>query len=446
MTDMLTDTWLEPLSVEPRFFVNRSAETERLKKRLRNWISYQKSDGLILIRGERGIGKSIFGRAVLQDIALEFPLRVISVVVNDRFVGDQSALRKLAQALANEARDALERTGRNKEIALWIQPLMELIYADRLTTGLKVGQTGEKSEGGEHGISLLKTLSSKGFIHTKSATSMGLELGSSLDVTPELLKQAVIALLEHLKTDFSVIIFFDDLDQAANMDNMERARATIEGVLELSPCIALLHLRSEVPFPDVTREGHNSIELDTLPAEELLRIVRHRLENTNKTEAAQRDRSLMGEPGAWFPFEAFVQATGNPYVYLRWMSAAIDNCTQWPPEESWWTENRLRRLAVESTLSSLEPRLAEKLGLLLDQIGRSVGFSESELLAGANTFDGQSSPHRLSRAELDLLRRHDYLRLIDRFDETQGLCLNPSLELLRPSVQRKVLSARLQPR
>ncbi|HNH49941.1 MAG TPA: hypothetical protein PKY30_23050, partial [Myxococcota bacterium] len=148
-----------------------------------------------------------------------------------------------------------------------------------------------------------------------------------------------------------------------------------------------------------------------------------------------------------FPFEAFVQATGNPYVYLRWMSAVIDNCTQWPPEESWWAEDRLRRLAVESTHGMpLDARLAQKLGVLLDQLDKSVDISEKELLEGVTSLSTQVPGHRLTRAELDLLRRQDHLRLVDRFDEGQGLGLNPVLELLRPSVQKKVLSARLQPR
>jgi hypothetical protein len=434
--------------VDPRFFVNRPAEAERLKRRLRDWIHYRKSDGLLLIRGERGIGKSIFGRSVLQDIACEFPKRVLPVVVNERFVGDRSSLRKLAQALATEARDALERAGRAEEITRWVQPLLELIFADRISLGVKTGQSLERSEGGEHSISLLQALSSKGFVHTRSQTNLGLEVGTSLDVTPELLKQAVIALLEHLKDSFTVIIFFDDLDQAANMDNMERARATVEGVLELTPCIALLHLRTEISLPDVQREAPNGILLDLLPPAELLRLVKHRLEHTNNSEAAQRDRKLMAStPGAWVPFEAFLAATGNPYIYLRWMSAVIDSSPQWPPPESWWTEDHLRTLAVDSTLGQpLPAELALRLGRLIDHLGRSVGLSEKDLLQGGSTLENRPHAGHLTPAELDQLKRHDYLRPMDRFDPGPGLCLNPALELLRPSVQKKVLSARLQPR
>jgi hypothetical protein len=440
MAVRLEDPWLDPVSVDPSLFVNRTVEVEKLKSRLRSWNRYKHRDKLVLIRGDRGVGKSIFGCAVLQDIAIEYPREVIPVVVDERFLGDRDSLVKVAKKLAEATRDAFERVESPvEERDRWVKPLLEMIYTNRISQGSHHTTSREKTEGGEYGFGLFDVLKAQGSIHWKDRTDMGLKTESTLEITNELLAAAITALLGHLKEHFTVIIFFDDLDQAQRMDNVESSRSTLSGILALSPCIALLHLRSEVPFPDVVREIYNKIDLDPLGPEELRKILKKRLER-----ALPEDKAIAKSPEGWAPFEAFLSATGNPYVLLRWLVAAIEDSPAWPPEPDWWTEARLRQLAVLSTHGArIPPELCIRLGRLIDRLKKSTGLAETELLTGRALFDDQPATDRISSAELDLLRQNDYLRLVDRFDQGRGLSLDPALELLRPSLLQKVLHARL---
>ncbi len=75
-----------------------------------------------------------------------------------------------------------------------------------------------------------------------------------------------------------MLVFFDDLDQAQGMDRPESAKKTLETMLGLSPAVAIVHLRTEVKFPDIRREHHEHVELEPLDSAALAQVLRRRLE------------------------------------------------------------------------------------------------------------------------------------------------------------------------
>lgn len=428
----LRTPWVKPVSVDPALFVNRSADVERLLSELQSYISYKERSALILLRGERGIGKSIFGRYVLKEIANRNPDSVIALSTDHRGASAMPFFQGLGKKLADEAERAWKGSGQleayRKE---WLDPLRELSTNTRISRGLHHADGRDYGAAAEFGAGIWGVLTGKGSLQWKERREQGQRTEMSLDVSPDVLQLAINGMLEKLAEDFNVIIFYDDLDQAQNMDNPERAKDTIHQILSLKNCISLLHLRSEVTFPDVRREVDASIELRALQPEELERIVRHRLSG-----ALPPDRALFEE--SWELFRRFIRVTGNPYVLLRWMVALCGMNAQWPPID-WSSDAALLRLVKEAAHSDISDELLQRLGRLIDALGRTSGIQEQELLKGQRRFD-LLSPQlpAISQDELDWLKRYEILVPVDRFDPNPGLRLDPILDLSRASVAAQV--------
>jgi 2-phosphoglycerate kinase len=100
----LRTPWIDPVSVQPKHFVNRTKDRARLRSLLEDRILYKTRNALVLIGGERGIGKSIFARTVLAEVAKGFPNDVITVVVPARTKSLINIMREYAKELVKAGR------------------------------------------------------------------------------------------------------------------------------------------------------------------------------------------------------------------------------------------------------------------------------------------------------------------------------------------------------
>ena len=69
--------WLDPVSTDPALLVNRAAEIEDLFQRLEEYREAEKHNANLIVTGPRGVGKSIFTRAVLSRFAAAHPTQVV---------------------------------------------------------------------------------------------------------------------------------------------------------------------------------------------------------------------------------------------------------------------------------------------------------------------------------------------------------------------------------
>ncbi len=155
----LRTPWIDPVSVHPKYFVNRT----RLRSLLEDRILYKMRDALVLIGGKRGIGKSIFARTVLGEVAERFPNDVAPVVVAARMKSLINIAREYARGLVSAARELSNRLGWAASFEKeWFGPLQELAVNVQISRQVSSSSGREISASGELSGGLLTVFSGKG--------------------------------------------------------------------------------------------------------------------------------------------------------------------------------------------------------------------------------------------------------------------------------------------
>ncbi|MBK7759255.1 MAG: hypothetical protein IPI35_23255 [Deltaproteobacteria bacterium] len=193
----LRTPWIDPVSVNPKLFVNRTKDRRFLREMLEEYVDYKRRKATLLIGGERGIGKSIFARTVLEDLAEgERKKRVLTLVVEARTKSIEGVLIEYAKKLAERAQALAAEQGRADAWAeQWLAPLFELATNQRISrrdhelSGRDYGANSEVTSG------LWGLLTGKFGAQWKERREQGQTLETSLEVTDEVLLAAINGVL-----------------------------------------------------------------------------------------------------------------------------------------------------------------------------------------------------------------------------------------------------------
>lgn len=430
--DHLPLPWLRPTAVDPDLLVNRSAELKKYGRILGEYAEDADPNALLLLRGDRGVGKSIFGRRLVADLKAALPSRVLAIVLDHRGADERAVLRRFIDSFVQGAPAVLGEDPRWR--AEWLGPLQELYGAgDRMVRSVAEGTGREYGAASEVSGGLWGVLQGKFGASWKQKVDLTRRTDFTIEVTEELLRAALIATLDAVKGHAAVVVFFDDLDQARRIDSAEGAKGTLRAILDLRPCIKLVHLRSEYGFADWRREVDVTIDLDGLPESELRALLRRR---------AERDgghQRVLSAGASWAPLDRLAHATTNPLVLLRWAQALIAEADTWPPPVGWTAPERLRRMVLKSLNGpDADLELLTRLGRVLDRLDRNRGFSEDDLIRGCRELDAAPVTDRVDAAEVAWLRQYELIVAVNREDPAAGLRADPLLDLTRPSVAARL--------
>lgn len=425
----LSAAWMRTNAIDPDLFVDRDDDRARLRIILDDLRDVGVRESRILITGDRGIGKSIFTRTVLDAFRADFEGDVITLSIPGRQLGYKRALRELALALSTAVRDQAPDDAR--KLSVWLDELQVIANADRITEGhIEEIQRKAAIAGDVTADSLFVKLRSR-FSWERSHKS-GQSHQSVMEVTDELLHAALVTTLERLNdvTDRLVIVFFDDLDQLAIDDDPQRVIEAYKQFLALRPCIALVNLRSETVVDDIRRELNEELELPPMAPRDLVRMLQRREEAI----APPKTRDALRRPDLWRPFQQLAGATGNPYVYLKWCHALL-RLHPMPPPADWLSDENLLQLVRKASMAGFDDntalrRLAEKIDGCLLRDGRWCDRADLEV-----------GPDGLSDEAIHDLVRVGLLIPQNRLRRSTEYRIDPLLALLRPSVADKVRAA-----
>ncbi|HNC97080.1 MAG TPA: ATP-binding protein, partial [Myxococcota bacterium] len=119
--ELTSVAWVAPKSVAPQHFVNRSRDVRRLMGILEDLCSAGTAGAKILVTGDRGVGKSIFTRHVIDRFGQDHP-EVLTLVTDARGITYPTFLQSLARELVKVALEKLLQadvtTGQRLERAL----------------------------------------------------------------------------------------------------------------------------------------------------------------------------------------------------------------------------------------------------------------------------------------------------------------------------------------
>lgn len=428
--------WLRPVDTDPPLLVDRIDEAARLEFWLTDALGAERPDQRILLTGERGSGKSILARAVLAKLRDQFPDRVVAVELRGRSLVYRTLLERLAQELAKAARRRLSAEDDYHESL----DQLEMLGRHSQITNKQVEGTSRRAgvSGKLAGDALVVKLESA-FTWERSF-SAGQEVGRSAQVTETLLHDAITQVLADLADrDITALILFDDLDQASTATEASAVLSLVQSLLELRPCLALVHLRTEALVDNVRREIDRSLELTPLPPAAMMEMLDRRLE---LWAAAKREH----EPPRRLPLDGSRAALGtlagvvaNPLVFLRWVGALLQEHGL-PLPQGWSSPTALERASAAQPVG-VDRALLRRLVELVDRCAlepEHVWCRREDLARGGKPLD--PAPVRgLSEAELELLiDRAEVLLPRNRFEAPPLYRVDPVLDLLRPSVQARL--------
>ncbi len=431
--------WLRPTSTDPHDLIDRKDDTQRLRARLLDYVFEGRGRARLLISGERGVGKSILTRTVLDAVAADAPDTVVTVVVNGRGIGYRRFLEQFARDLAAAVRPHSIRW--RKDFAVWLDQLLALANSTQITRSQ--ADSIAKTYGFEYGseielgvatpISLVNKLSSKFAWEESRSVTRGTE--RVMQVTDAVLHAAIESLLVRMREEqnpTSVVVFYDDLDQAFDGVQTAEIESNVQRVLELQPCIALAHIRTESMYPNVRRVIDQELAVMALQPDDLLEMVRHRA-----AKARAPVRAVLGPTSAvWTHLRRLASVTGNALAFLRWSEAFLG---LWGPEPAhdWTTDQELRKIALEATpAAAVDSGLLVELAALVDRCTVLEGCSWADLVRGGRSL--MPVQQTLDPTVLGRLRSLGFVVQRNRFDEHDIVRLEPTLELLRPSVAEQL--------
>jgi len=365
MSTRIRATWLTPTSIEPRLFANRDEDRRRIEDTLEDlFVSHTRRYRMVVF-GDRGIGKSILTSVASKNFADNHRDRVLRVEVNGRSIGFRQFLKALASGLVESAKPLLGNLDNKQMLERWLEELALFAKNDQISEGQLKTLTTKYGIGAQISGSLFDVLSgSSSFSWEQSRQTSG-SSNRTQTVTDDLLHEAIKATLRkiHDETPLLVVVFFDDLDQAYT-DDIHGMKPALKRILDIDPCVGLVHMRTEMLFDDLRREMDDRIEVGPLTEKGLLAILERRLEAATK-EDKTRFRSIDVQAA----LSKLTRATGNPLVFLRWVHAFL-RTQRWPPtsEESWCTDEALLEVGLQASIAAgIEGELLKRLAFIVDR-------------------------------------------------------------------------------
>lgn len=418
-------TRLDSRQTDPRLFVNRKDDVDALVSVLEGHLRAEDigSSFAARVTGEKGSGKTIFIKHVMEKLRVENPLALF-LYVDCRLSGTS---RRVFQRTAEEVVSGL---GKLIRAGSPLRP--ELLAAAQVVNTLASFDDVEQKRVHENltqykaaaGLSVDAALLSYlkinlGVSLERSEKQIG-QLTGTVRIDERRLAAMFAALFADIRREgIRIVVVVDNLDELQHdyrdPSQREIARQQAQWVLELktSPVAFIACMRSY--FADVARDIGNKWQLDRLPANVLLAILEKRMldepEDVQQRFASEEVRSLAS---------MFASAAHTPLAYLDWFSFFC--------REKAFDKPRRQR-ALERFV------MAEQAGLafdLLEQMGRCFERYDREL-------DRGELLNACGNRESEVVAAIDTQAVLpNNFWSVTRYRLDPALHLLLPDLRKRI--------
>ena len=185
-----------PTSTDPSLFVNRIEEVAELKLLLRSFLKNNDPDETtgVLVKGDSGVGKSIFSRKVVNDLKSEFSNKLIVLEVDGgKLVGVRGLLNKLCEVAQTEVAQ-LENTLLLRQA----QMLAEISDYGKITVSQSRQITDTAGVAGEASSSFWGLLTAKFSLSATFAEANNRADGYEIPITDDYLSKLLNALIQEI--------------------------------------------------------------------------------------------------------------------------------------------------------------------------------------------------------------------------------------------------------
>jgi hypothetical protein len=323
-------TNLSPARVDPAELVNRDGDAKWLHNGLTAWLSAKdpRLGGAFCVLGEKGIGKSILTRRVIDELCQIHTATTLFLIVDCRLLRTQrDVYREAATQLVEEL---VARQTVPKPLVAEAQILDTLTRFDEVSLRHVHEHLTQYKAGLDLGgsASLLKLLEAKlGISLTRSRKTIE-SLEGSITFDGPRLYELFVQLLDdiHRHTDLRVVLYLDNIEElnheALRKDaTREAVRADVEALLHLSEAPLALVLNMRTYYSSVlTRRISKRRALGPLPAAEQLEIFTRRI-----TREDPRDQARVRDSEAvTTAISQLSELARTPLAFLSWAEFVLE--------------------------------------------------------------------------------------------------------------------------
>jgi hypothetical protein len=296
-------------------FADRRDEREELVSVLDSYLEPGAPGNVrVLIRGQRGVGKSMIARKIVEEVAQKWALLIAEADCAMIGVGPEAVLRSLARTLADEAAAHSLDDG--------VRRGAELV--SRIAAATKVKARDVRSWSQQLKIAI--TATSK--LYDKIAFEFGMTriTGRSKEVEESFERTVDAAFLQELiavflsdcaRAEQKIVLFVDNLDQAANPERKEDVEQVVDlarFLFGLRDGVVLMTLRTEFVSRDLHKLYSYSKELEPMTPDGLCEVAEERI-----NRAGPRQRKALEEAKFAAVARTLSGWTGNPWGLLTWL-------------------------------------------------------------------------------------------------------------------------------
>lgn len=296
-------------------FANRYELRERLAADLESYVDPEGSgEACILIRGNRGVGKSMLVRWAVDKMVRRAEVLRVEVDCVRIQHGLERTLRELAKALAREAiENALDEGLRAQAEALLRlaeQTKVKVREVKTWATKLKLGTSLQ--------YSFMKLLQFEFGIERAGGRSREVEELSEKTIDAPFLQRFILGFVEDCKRrNTRVLLLVDNLDQvvyAEAKEDIVQVTDLASFLSELPGCVVVMTVRTEFISTDMTKLKTQSWLVPGMLPEELCEVASTRM----KAAAASR-RARLKEAHFEEIAKSLSAWTNNAWAFLCWL-------------------------------------------------------------------------------------------------------------------------------
>ena len=356
---------LDAADVEPKQMIGRNRDAQWLRELLSRYLQAAEHDAgrAACLVGEKGVGKSILARSVLDDLKTPFAASTLFAVVDCRSCHSwRGVISAVANAVVGEL-NSLQRASADVPEALLAtaQLVRALTRFDRVELKAAHAQT----------LQYQAAVGLRGAQETLTSLKLGFGLSLKLNAVQirsmmgavrfddDGLTTTLIALFRDLRSNgFNAVVLLDNLDELRHeyRDTVarEQVRREVDGVLRIKQApIALVLTLRDYYAGAIQRSFSHVRVLQPLTSAELLALLDRRLvyERPEAQAALLAARPLL---------ERLAEIASTPLAFLRWVKFLF--------EEGMLCEDRIEagfRAFLETQYANLDP---ETLKALVDAL------------------------------------------------------------------------------
>lgn len=302
-----------------KLFANRHVLLDDIVETLKSFLDEDgPGEGRVLVRGHRGVGKSMLIRKAIDQVVHELHVLRVEVDCADVVHGEEAVLRELCRALSEELLTNVNDAGLRAEA--------EILRRLSDATKVRVKDVKQWSTSLKLGMSYVYKLADKvqfEFGLTRAAgRSREVEETSERTVDAPFLKELIHSLVEDCAQStekVKVVVFVDNLDQAGYAEIEEDVRRVTDlarYLFTLKKCLVVATIRTEFVSTDLNKLYSNNIAIRGMKPEELCEVVEKRM-----STAGRRQQKALDEADFRTLAKALSRCTDNAWGFLSWLAA-----------------------------------------------------------------------------------------------------------------------------